>query len=142
MDKIYEGRWKIRNCLDTYIFFNHFTLSKEIKQGVAGCERICENNIIKKREKKEQQLRRQEITVDIEFQFLKIEVNNKVRSRERILQARSASEETISIELAVISSHVICQMMRPYCQSSTALTFIKSRYYRGKYNQYLQSAEF
>lgn len=51
------------------------------------------------------------ITIDIAFTFLKIKFSWKERSRKRVPRVRSASEETVSIELAVISSQKDCKVL-------------------------------
>lgn len=50
---------------------------------------------------------------------------NIARSQKIVLQVRSAREETASLELTVTSNHSNSKIMRPTCQSSTVLTFIK-----------------
>ena len=65
-------------------FFNHFTPSKAIK--LLRWNRLLSVNEYRKKEHykwdrtiKEQELRRQKITIDIAFKFLKIKVDSEVR---------------------------------------------------------------
>lgn len=83
---------------------------------------------MKERTIKEQNSRKQEMMVDTAFKYLKIVVDRKVGSWKRILQVRSAEEETISMELMVKTSNFNSEIGRPSCQSSTVLKFVKLRY--------------
>lgn len=60
---------------------------------------------MKERRINEQNSRKQEMMVDTAFKYLKIVVDRKVGSWKRILQVRSAGEETITMELMVKTSN-------------------------------------
>lgn len=63
---------------------------------------------------KEQSQRRQKLTIDTVFKFLK-------RSREIVPQTRNARGVTISMELMVTNNSCNSEILRPICQSSTAI---------------------
>lgn len=52
---------------------------------------------------KERELRRQKITIDIGFKFLKIKIDWEARSWKWLPQAKSTWKETASIEITVTS---------------------------------------
>lgn len=77
------------------------------------------------------------MTIDIAFKSLKIVDERKAISRNKVPRARGATEkknriETIRRELKLRSRNFSSKIMRPNCQSSSALKFVKLRYRRRK----------
>lgn len=70
------------------------------------------------------------MTIDIASKSLKVVADRKARSYTRVPQGRSPGEET---ELTVKITNFNNDIIRPNCQPSIALKFMKSHYHRGKF---------
>lgn len=82
------------------------------------------------REIKMQDSRRQKITINIEFKYLKLVVDTEVVSQRRVSQA---GQEYINVEIIGTSSDFNNEIMRSSWQSNTAVKVHRSRYQRGEF---------
>ncbi len=82
------------------------------------------NILLKRKDNKRTRIKTEDNDRDC-IKFLKIKIDREARNQNRVPQVRSALEETVSIELPVISSKFNYKMTRPCHQFNTALKFIK-----------------
>lgn len=62
---------------------------------------------------KEEESRRQQMTIVFAFNFVKFKFGWNARSRKRVAQARSPREVTASTKLMIIYSQIDYKVMRP-----------------------------
>lgn len=116
--------------LNLYLLkFNHFTPNKTIEpQRRQGLLRVHENIFVIRKNNEIWNSERHKMAIDFPFKSFNSVDSSETRIRKRVLRARHARNEFLSINLTHISSYLKSKPMKPICQSINRIKFTWTRY--------------